>query len=261
MEIKSKYINELLQNIKQLETRVTMVKQDAALSFSFFKDAFQTTQEVMRLLHELEMQQIEDMKSQMEKLVAFLSENENQKKQSESKPLQYEPDTDTSLKEEPPVVVLKKDTEPQTSAHDLPVEDKEAKRNVFAENIVLPTYINPRENKNETEQSEQTKTEKKAKPQSELMIERSANHLSVNDALHVSPFKIEVKRNLSLNDRFFYQRELFNNDREAMNSMMEKINSFATFEAVENYLKSNTSWDFEDKTVKGFLELLNKSQV
>ena len=260
MEIKSKYINELLQNIKQLETRVTMVKQDAALSFSFFKDAFQTTQEMMRLLHELEMQQIEDMKSQMEKLVAFLSESDNQKRQSESNSLQHETDTDAFPKEEPPVTVLKKETEElPTSAHDLQMRDQEARRNVFAENIVLPTYINPRENKSVEERNETEKTE--AKPKIEPAADRSANHLSVNDVLYVSPSKIEVKRSLSLNDRFFYQRELFNNNREAMNTMMEKINSFETFEEVENYLKNNTPWDFEDKTVKGFLELLNKSQV
>ena len=69
-----------------------------------------------------------------------------------------------------------------------------------------------------------------------------------------------MKRNLSLNDRFFYQRELFDNKREKMNEVMDNINKLGTFEEVEGYLRNTTSWDFEDENVKGFLELLGKTQ-
>lgn len=255
MDIKNKYINELLQNIKQLEARVTMVKQDATLSFSFFKDSFQISQEIMRLLHELEMQQIEDMKKQMEKLVAFLSENESQKKQEKSEFSQIDSGVNSVSPESSSQKVVGKDiAEISVTPPEPPVFDQEAKRNIFAENIELPTYINPRVRVHDEKPLESEKKEVKSK--SEPMAEHAVNQLSVNDVLHASPSKIEVKRSLSLNDRFFYQRELFNNNREAMNSMMEKINSIATFEEIEDYLKDNTTWDFEDKTVKGFLELL-----
>jgi len=46
-------------------------------SFSFFKESFDQTEKIMRLLHELENMQVDEMKMQMEKLVKFLSETEN----------------------------------------------------------------------------------------------------------------------------------------------------------------------------------------
>ena len=81
---------------------------------------------------------------------------------------------------------------------------------------------------------------------------------SVNDIIKAPPAKLDVKRSLSLNDRFYYQRELFDNDREAMNSMMLRLNAFDNYADTERYLRENTSWDFKDERVKSFLELLKK---
>ena len=83
MEKKNESIDRLLQNLQSLEAKVSAIKQDESVSFSFFRDAFQKGQEVMRLLHELEMFQIEDMKHQMEKLMLFLSESNLRKPEEE----------------------------------------------------------------------------------------------------------------------------------------------------------------------------------
>ena len=87
MEKKDEYIDRLLQSLQSLEAKVSAIKREDSVSFSFFRDAFLKGQEVMRLLHELEMFQIEDMKHQMEKLVMFLSESENRKPAEEIKPV------------------------------------------------------------------------------------------------------------------------------------------------------------------------------
>ena len=259
MDIKTRNLNDLLQNIKQLEARVSGVKQDTALSFSFFKDAFQTSQEIMRLLHELEMQQIEGMKAQMEKLVMFLSESESDKQEEQIEPTVSQDISETEIPEKEILHETDSETEDFTDTDIVQPEKSEGeivKRNVYAEHVVLPAYANPRANP--VADVQQEKAIKENEPKSDPVADRPVN-LSVNDVLHASPAKIEVKRSLSLNDRFYYQRELFDNNRDAMNAAMEKINSFATIDEIKNYLESSTSWDFENETVKSFLELLDKS--
>ncbi len=206
MEKKNEYIDRLLQNLQSLEAKVSAIKQDESVSFSFFRDAFQKGQEVMRLLHELEMFQIEGMKHQMEKLVLFLSESKLRKPEEEVKAV-------------------------------------DARKNAYAEGIALPTYTNP------------GNTEPKKEEASE---EFSGVIRSVNDVIQAPPPKLDVKRGLSLNDRFYFQRELFDNDREAMNAMMIRLNAFDNYGDTERYLREKTSWDFKDERVKSFLELLKK---
>ena len=216
LEKKNEYINRLLQNLQSLEAKVSAIKQEETVSFSFFRDAFQKGQEVMGLLHELEMLQIEDMKRHMEKLVLFLSETENRK-----------PVEEQILSEKNEKIIQ---------------EEKIVRRIIYAEGIALPTYTNPRT----------------VEPKKEEVIEEIPVLRSVNDIIQASPTKLDVKRSLSLNDRFYYQRELFDNDREAMNSMMLRLNAFDNYENTERYLREKTSWDFKDEKVKSFLELLKK---
>ena len=69
----------------------------------------------------------------------------------------------------------------------------------------------------------------------------------------------DVQRSISLNDRFLFQRELFYNNRDAMNTMLTKLQSFSSFDLAESYLKRNTTWDFRDETVDKFLQMLKDS--
>lgn len=254
MEKKNEYIDKLLQNLQSLEAKVSAIKQEETVSFSFFRDAFQRGQEVMNLLHDLEMLQIEDMKRQMEKLVLFLSESENKKPVEVTKPIEYEEQNIESAIEEPEEII---DVEKQVFSEEtekLVREEKIARKNVYAEGITLPTYTNPR---NIEPKKEEVVEEVHVVDQDEPVEEKPVIR-SVNDIIQAPPAKLDVKRSLSLNDRFYYQRELFDNDREAMNSMMLRINAFDNYEDTERYLREKTSWDFKDEKVKSFLELLKK---
>ncbi|MDO5664878.1 MAG: hypothetical protein Q4G63_06455 [Bacteroidia bacterium] len=256
MEKKNEYIDKLLQNLQNLEAKVSTIKQDEAVPFSFLREAFQKAQEVMNLLHELEMLQIEDMKQQMEKLVLFLSETEVQKPVEEIKPFEYEEENIESAVVETEEII---DFEEQTTSEEtekIIQEEKIARRNIYAEGITLPTYINPRNiesNKEEVFEDTETSVADQIESAEEKPVIRS-----VNDIIQAPPSKLDIKRSLSLNDRFYYQRELFNNDREAMNSMMIRLNAFDNYEDTEQYLKEKTSWDFKDERVQSFLELLKK---
>ena len=253
MEKKNEYIDKLLTNLQSLEAKVSLIKQEEAVSFSFFRDAFGEVQEVMNLLHELEMLHVEDMKRQMEKLVLFLSENGSQK-QPEPKPVEFEETNIETVVSETPEPEEVEDAEEQVFTQEtekIVQEEKIVRRNAYAEGLVLPTYTNPRN----------TETKNIDTPAETPIVETAEEKpaiKSVNDIIQAPPPKLDIKRGLSLNDRFYFQRELFNNDREAMNSLMIRLNAFDNYEDTERYLREKTGWNFDDETVKSFLELLKK---
>ena len=69
---------------------------------------------------------------------------------------------------------------------------------------------------------------------------------------------IDIKRGVSLNDRFLFQRELFNNNRNEMNNTLDKLNSLSTYEEAEEYIRDNYSWDFDSQIVSDFLLVVKK---
>lgn len=243
MEKKNEYIDRLLQKLQSLEARVSAIKREESVSFSFFREAFQKGQEVMSLLHELEMLQIEDMKHQMEKLVLFLSESESRTLVEETKPIEYEKESIGPEIVEAEEVI---DAEKQffTEETGKIVLEAPSRKNAYAQGIALPTYTNPRNMEPKKEEI--------------LPEEVSGVTRSVNDVIQAPHPKLDVKRGLSLNDRFYFQRELFDNDREAMNSVMTSLNAFDNYEDMERYLREKTSWNFKDERVKSFLDLLKK---
>ena len=81
---------------------------------------------------------------------------------------------------------------------------------------------------------------------------------SLNDVIKTPPSLLDLKRGLSLNDRFQFQRELFHNKREEMNGVMIRLNAFETYEKAEEYLKEKMEWDFDAPVVLDFLRVIKK---
>ncbi|MFA6360175.1 MAG: hypothetical protein WCX14_05620 [Dysgonamonadaceae bacterium] len=255
--MKNKYIESLLNEIQELESKVIKLKENQSIPFSFFKEAFKQTQEIMRLLHTLEFVQIEDMKSQMEKLVQFLSEASEQTESSEKeKKESYEQDDKRNVEAEKQSVKEEvSPSEPLSSSkkiskekikEDFPLSDEKDSETKSAP--LISESIN-------TEESDFVK--ESATDDSHINPLHAANK-SLNDMQPTNHTIMDSKRSISLNDRFLFQRELFNNDRQAMNNMMIKMQSFATFAGCKNYLENNTDWDFKDETVEKFLDLLKE---
>ncbi len=279
--MKNKNIQLLLSEIQKLESKVANLKENQNVSFSFFKESFKQTQEISRLLHELEFTQIEDMKSQMGKLVQFL----------------YESETSTVSEKE-----AEKDEEDIKEVLDNGIITKEEKEDVVQEVIeevldkskiqggVFPTPFKSsskerfnKEIKEDFPQFEDEKKDEEKDGMSEGIVFESNNESqlrgfikedspiasdinplnskikSLNDFQTANHSILDIKRSISLNDRFLFQRELFDNDRHAMNNMMLKLQAFNTYEDSERYLKENTNWNFEDENVEKFLEMLKKS--
>jgi hypothetical protein len=81
---------------------------------------------------------------------------------------------------------------------------------------------------------------------------------SLNDVIQAPPALLDLKRGISLNDRFLFQRELFNNSRSEMDSVMENLNEMGSFEEAESYLRSEQGWNFEEQAAKEFLLVIKK---
>ncbi len=229
-EKRKEYLDRLLNNIRSLEERVLAVKNSDSLPFSFFSDSFHKTQEISQLLHELELLQIEEMKHQMERLVMFLSEAESRSSSVRESATSDEQSVSSSSKETP----------------------IQTRGNRYAEGIVLPEYKNPRS-------SETGPTPEKPQHVSlQSDMESKPVVPSLNDTVKAPLTVLDLKRSISLNDRFLFQRELFHNDREEMNSMITRLNAFDSYHQAESYLREHSSWDFENPTVKDFLRVIRK---
>ena len=252
-EDRNTYIDKLLSELKFLENSVLEIKNSDSMPFSFFRESFERTQEISQLLHKLEFMQVEDMKNQMEKLVFFLSESEKKGKTQErelekAKEIEKELVKDLEREKQKEIELAKDlDKEKQKEREHLKdlqrealieeeavqepdVDDQAPIRNTYAEGFVLPEYRNP------------------------LPTEAVAPKINVNPPVHI----IDIKRGVSLNDRFLFQRELFNNNRNEMNNTLDKLNSLSTYEEAEEYIRDNYSWDFDSHIVSDFLLVVKK---
>lgn len=263
--MKNIYIQLLHNEIQKLESKVANLKDNQNVSFSFFRESFRQTQEIMRLLHELEFVQVEDMKSQMEKLVLFLSETSETSTTKTSEKLEKleekTDDNDKSLvknnisesKEDVlPVsrISLSKDiTEEETREDHTQFENKEEK---------AKDALSIKESVESNESLEKIAFVKEDLPVDSTIDPLSTTSRSLNDILPSNHTLLDTKQSISLNDRFLFQRELFNNDRLAMDNMMIRMQAFKTYDECELYLKENTDWNFKDETVEKFLEMLKK---
>jgi hypothetical protein len=246
LDKKKEYIDNLLTNIKSLEEKIRAVKDEGAIPFSFFCEAFNQTETIMRLLHELENLQINEMRAQMEKLIAFLSEAENNKHPVAKT---VEAGEVREVSEESTEAVQEEEVEKhEVERHEVEKHERETAIENVQQKLPNSTYAK------DPVFSEYKWPEKK---ESEIRGKNKESS-SLNDVISAKPAVLDLIKSISLNDRFLFQRELFNNDREAMNVLMAKLNTFENYEDAEAYLRRNTSWDFEDQTVKDFLYAIKK---
>jgi len=258
---RDKYIDQLLAYLKTLEKKVLSVRSSDALPFSFFSESFDKTEKIARLLHEMQLMQIDDMKQQMERLVMFLSASETGSQHGAVKEEHAlsvpsgaeEPHEDPAVTEADGERAAK--ASPFTEPTPAETEDEPPalhERNSFTAGINLPEYKNPRD-------ADHVPSPVKPKlPTPETEREENPVFTTLNDTIKAPPAVLDLKRGISLNDRFLFQRELFNNDRHEMNNVMIKLNAFENYMSAEEYLRNSTSWHFEDPVVKNFLQAIKR---
>lgn len=252
------YIEKILAEIKLLEDSTLLVKNNDSLPFSFFRESFDRVQAISYLLHKLEFMQVDEMKNQMEKLVFFLSESEKKAKDKERE-LQQALEKHRVLvdkleierrrekiefipQEREVEKIIEKEPEIEIPIPYINIDKQPNNQNVNSESFALPEYRNPYSEKYFGRESS-------SKIDNEPSVSKS-----VSNPVHI----IDIKRGVSLNDRFLFQRELFSNNRNEMNNTLEKLSSFRSYEDAEKYIRNTFSWDFDSQVVNDFLSVVKK---
>ena len=70
------------------------------------------------------------------------------------------------------------------------------------------------------------------------------------------PKVAQAKPAFTLNDRFRFRRELFNNSDAEYSSAMDLIAAMESYEEAEEYFLDNLGWSLENPDVKDFMDIL-----
>jgi hypothetical protein len=76
-----------------------------------------------------------------------------------------------------------------------------------------------------------------------------------------APPVADLRKAIGINDRFFYQRELFNGNSDLMNQTLDQLNAMNGIDDAQNFLLANFSWDPESDAVLSFMELVERRYI
>lgn len=68
----------------------------------------------------------------------------------------------------------------------------------------------------------------------------------------------DLRKAFSLNDKFYFRKELFNGDEAKMSKVLSDLNDIHSYEESVAYLNEKLNWNIEDPTVSEFLKLMEK---
>lgn len=67
----------------------------------------------------------------------------------------------------------------------------------------------------------------------------------------------DIRRSMTLNDKFMFRRELFGGSAEEFNDTLDLISAMSSFDEAREYLFDDLAWDPETPAVKEFLNLVS----
>lgn len=71
----------------------------------------------------------------------------------------------------------------------------------------------------------------------------------------------DIRQAISLGDRFRFQRELFRNNGEEMNKMLNYINLLASYTEIETFLQKKYGWAADNETAQDFYSLVKRKFI
>lgn len=151
-------------------------------------------------------------------------------------------------------------------------EALESAKKKFAEISALFAMLNPtdfiatkEEEKTELKEEEAVGAESAPMPEPEFTdnqgeaefkeIEKTDNE----EGLNVEEPKQErgdIRKMLTLNDKFLFKRELFGNNDEEFNATLDLLGAMHSFEEAEEYAYEDLRWDKNDPKVNDFMTIV-----
>lgn len=68
----------------------------------------------------------------------------------------------------------------------------------------------------------------------------------------------DLRKAIGINDRFLFQRELFNGSAEVYNQTLDQLNSMQNLTSALSFLKTNFNWDTASETYEMFLKTVKR---
>lgn len=68
----------------------------------------------------------------------------------------------------------------------------------------------------------------------------------------------DIKKAIGLNDRFLFQRELFDGNNGLMDQTIDQLNQLSNYREAEQFIQSNFNWDHDDESVMSFMGILKR---
>lgn len=66
----------------------------------------------------------------------------------------------------------------------------------------------------------------------------------------------DIRKSMTLNDKFLFKRELFGGNEAELNDTLELLASMHSFEEAEEYIYDDLQWNREDPTVADFMSII-----
>jgi len=83
------------------------------------------------------------------------------------------------------------------------------------------------------------------------------NMSDISKKLQSRPLK-DISSAISLNEKYLFIKELFNNDSDLYHKTLEKLNNAPNFNEAIRYLDGRFEWDFDEEQVQRLLELVRR---
>ena len=140
-------------------------------------------------------------------------------------------------------------SESQTSPNGIAEEDFiQEEKPVFPDEIEENSNTSPMEEPTENENRQTIGTQPKP----------SGAQMSSAAGANLLPPVTDIRKAMSIADKFLFQRELFGGDMEKMLNTIEKLNKMTSLEQAAEYLRNKFNWDTGSQTYELFYNLLKR---
>ncbi|WP_291862375.1 hypothetical protein [Marinilabilia sp.] len=264
----------IIHDLKEVEIMAENAKGERQLSKAYFK---LTRNRIKSILEEIEM--LEELslpdnnESQSGKSVDPEKPTTNPEIDHGKEAIESN-STPTSAATEEPVqenfseegpVIEEKDAHvaENSSANQLPQKTPEAenlKEKIPAKEKHKEATQEPKTAYQEEKKKESKVLGEKLKKEQASFNEQIGKHQKTNTPKHSfsTPPIADLKKAMGINDRFFFQRELFNGSADVMNQTLEQLNQMQGINEAQNFLLANFNWDPENEAVLSFMELVER---
>lgn len=245
-------IDYLLIDVRELEKLIAGIRDAEMYPVSFFSQSFELTHKILKDLHALETAQVELLRKQMEEHEAML------------KDLPYISPLNTSISEplevqrEPEEEILTAEIQESTIPH--------IETDSFVETVRLETLPGSFRDEGKCDSLPEAEPQQESDivsppPIASVLSEKVApQNLSINEVLEKRKLS-DFRKAFSLNDRFYFRRELFGGNEGRMNQVIERLNELSSYDDSLAYLKNELEWNLDDQAVADFIKLLEKRFV